>query len=67
LPQRIRAARPTLADAVLLASAGEGDRIATANPHVLAVAEAEKLGSIALPSRDSAENDQHRCYICASK
>jgi predicted nucleic acid-binding protein len=45
-----RASRPiSLADAVLIGSAREGDRIATADPDVLAVAHAEKLDTIALP------------------
>lgn len=45
-----RSSRPiSLADAVLLASAKPGDRIATADPDVLAVAKAEGIGSIALP------------------
>jgi PIN domain nuclease of toxin-antitoxin system len=41
----------SLADAVLIGAAGRADRIATADPHVLAVAEAEKLPSIALPGQ----------------
>ena len=45
-----RSTRPiSLADAVLLASAKPGDRIATADPDVLAVAEAEELESVPLP------------------
>jgi hypothetical protein len=45
-----RSARPiSLADAVLVASAGAGDRIATADPHVLAVASAEEIETVALP------------------
>jgi predicted nucleic acid-binding protein len=45
-----RASRPiSLADAVLIGSAKPGDRIATADPDVLAVAEDEKLESVALP------------------
>jgi len=49
-----RSARPiSLADAVLLASAGEGDEIATADPDVLAVAEAEQLSSVVLPGQDA--------------
>jgi hypothetical protein len=45
-----RSSRPiSLADAVLIASAKQGDRIATADPHVLAVAGAEELEPIALP------------------
>jgi predicted nucleic acid-binding protein len=48
-----RASRPiSLADAILLASAGPGDRIATADPDVLAVAQAEAIATIALPSQD---------------
>jgi hypothetical protein len=44
-----RSTRPiSLADAVLIASANPGDRIATADPDVLAVASAEKLESVAL-------------------
>ncbi len=39
----------SLADAVLLGSAGPGDRIATANSDVLAVAKAERIESVALP------------------
>jgi predicted nucleic acid-binding protein len=47
-----RSRRPiSLADAVLVASARPGDRIATADPDVLAVAKAEALGSIALPEQ----------------
>lgn len=41
----------SLADAVLIASARPGDSIATADPDVLAVAEAEALESIALPEQ----------------
>jgi predicted nucleic acid-binding protein len=45
-----RASRPvSLADTILLASARPGDRVATADPHVLAIAAAEKLGAVALP------------------
>jgi predicted nucleic acid-binding protein len=45
-----RSSRPiSLADAVLIASARDGHRIATADPDVLAVAEAEKLESLSLP------------------
>jgi predicted nucleic acid-binding protein len=45
-----RARRPiSLADAVLLASAQPSDRIATADPDVLAVAEAEELDVFVLP------------------
>ncbi len=47
-----RSRRPiSLADAVLIASAKRGDRIATADPDVLAVVKAEKLGPIALPGQ----------------
>ena len=47
-----RSSRPiSLADAVLIASAQQGDRIATADPDVLAVAKAEKLESVALPGQ----------------
>lgn len=47
-----RSSRPiTLADAVLIASTRPGDRIATADPDVLAVAKAEKLESVALPGQ----------------
>jgi predicted nucleic acid-binding protein len=47
-----RSRRPiSLADAVLIASARRGDRIATADPDVLAVAKAEKLAPIALPGQ----------------
>jgi predicted nucleic acid-binding protein len=46
-----RSSRPiSLADAVLIGSAESGDRIATADPDVLAVAEAEAIESIALPA-----------------
>jgi predicted nucleic acid-binding protein len=41
----------SLADAVLIASAKPGDGIATADPHVLAVAEAEQLKPVALPEQ----------------
>ena len=45
-----RSRRPiTMADAVLLASAKPGDRVATADPDVLAVAAAIGLGVEALP------------------
>jgi predicted nucleic acid-binding protein len=45
-----RSTRPiSLADAVLIASAGDTDRIATADPDVLAVAGAEKIATITLP------------------
>ena len=47
-----RASRPiSLADAVLIASAKPDDRIATSDPDVLAVAQAEKLESITLPEQ----------------
>ncbi|MDQ3873948.1 MAG: PIN domain-containing protein [Actinomycetota bacterium] len=45
-----RSSRPlSLADAVLIASARQGDRIATADADVLAVAKREKLELVALP------------------
>jgi predicted nucleic acid-binding protein len=45
-----RSSRPiSLADAVLIASAREGDRIATADPDVLAVARDEGLETLELP------------------
>ena len=45
-----RSSRPiSLADAVLIASAGPDDRIATADPHVLAVASSERIKSVGLP------------------
>lgn len=48
-----RSSRPiSLADAVLIASAERGDRIATADRDVLAVAGAEELETIGLPARD---------------
>jgi predicted nucleic acid-binding protein len=47
-----RSSRPiSLADAVLIASAKPADRIATADPDVLAVAEIEDLETIALPEQ----------------
>jgi predicted nucleic acid-binding protein len=47
-----RTSRPiSLADAILVASAGPGDRIATADPDVLAVAAAEAITTIALPAQ----------------
>jgi predicted nucleic acid-binding protein len=47
-----RSSRPiALADAVLIASARRGDRIATTDPDVLAIADAEGLASLALPGR----------------
>ncbi len=48
-----RSSRPiSLADAVLIASTGPGDRVATADPDVLAVAAAEECETVALPSQD---------------
>jgi predicted nucleic acid-binding protein len=48
-----RSRRPiSLADAVLIASAARGDRIATADPDVLAVAKAEQITCVALPGQD---------------
>lgn len=47
-----RSSRPiSLADAVLLASAGPGDRIATADPDVLAIADAEDVATFELPGQ----------------
>jgi predicted nucleic acid-binding protein len=47
-----RAARPiSLADAILVATARSGDRLATADPDLLAVARAEALETIALPGQ----------------
>jgi predicted nucleic acid-binding protein len=47
-----RSRRPiSLADAVLIASADRGDRIATADRDVLAVADAEGIETIALPEQ----------------
>lgn len=47
-----RSTRPlSLADAVLIASAKPGDRIATADPHVLAVAREEKIEPLELPKQ----------------
>ncbi len=47
-----RSARPiSLADAVLIASAKAGDRVATADPDVLAVALAEKVETVSLPGQ----------------
>lgn len=44
-----RSSRPiSLADAVLLASAGPGDRVATADPHVLAIAVIEEVEPVEL-------------------
>ena len=48
-----RSSRPiSLADAVLLASASPGARIATADPDVLAVAEAEGIATVTLAGPD---------------
>ena len=41
----------SLADAVLVASAGGDDRIATADPDVLAVATAENVATVSLPQQ----------------
>jgi predicted nucleic acid-binding protein len=47
-----RSTRPlSLADAVLIASAGPGDRIATADTHVLAVAREEEIEPLELPGQ----------------
>lgn len=47
-----RSSRPiSLADAILVASAGANDRIATADPDVLAVARAEGLDAVPLPGQ----------------
>lgn len=47
-----RTKRPlSLADCALLAAAEGGDEIATSDPHVLAVAELEGIGTLALPER----------------
>ena len=47
-----RTSRPiSLADAVLLASAKTGDRIATADPDILAIADIEKLATVELPEQ----------------
>jgi predicted nucleic acid-binding protein len=47
-----RSTRPiSLADAVLIGSATTGDRIASADPDVLAVAKAEELETVALPGQ----------------
>ncbi|MDZ7802347.1 MAG: PIN domain-containing protein [Trueperaceae bacterium] len=43
--------RISMADAILLASAGAAGRIATADPDVLAVAEAEGTGTTPLPGQ----------------
>lgn len=48
-----RSSRPiSLADAILVASAGSNGRIATADPDVLAVARAEGLDTVALPGQN---------------
>lgn len=41
----------SLADAVLVASANNGDRIATADPDVLTVVGLENIGSVVLPAQ----------------
>jgi predicted nucleic acid-binding protein len=47
-----RERRPiSLADSILLAAAGRGDHIATADPDVLAVAEVEGIGVVRLPGQ----------------
>ena len=47
-----RSTRPvSLADAILVASAGAGSRIATADPDVLAVAQAEGIATVVLPGQ----------------
>ncbi len=47
-----RSSRPlSLADAVLIASTKPGDRIATADPHVLAVAREEAIDVLELPEQ----------------
>lgn len=47
-----RSSRPiSLADAVLIAVAGSGDHVATADPDVIAVAQAERIGTIPLPEQ----------------
>ncbi len=47
-----RSSRPiSLADAILVATARSGDRLATADPDVLAVAHAEGLETVALPAQ----------------
>jgi predicted nucleic acid-binding protein len=47
-----RSSRPiSLADAVLIASARQGDHVATADPDVLAVASAENFKTVALPGQ----------------
>jgi predicted nucleic acid-binding protein len=48
-----RSSRPiSLADAVLIASATRDDRIATADPDVLAVADSKGIRSVVLPGQD---------------
>jgi predicted nucleic acid-binding protein len=48
-----RSSRPiSLADSILVASASQDDRIATADPDVLAVADAEGVPLMALPEQD---------------
>jgi predicted nucleic acid-binding protein len=47
-----RSSRPlSLADSVLLASARQDDSIATADPHVLAIAKIEKIRPVVLPEQ----------------
>jgi predicted nucleic acid-binding protein len=47
-----RSSRPiSLADAVLIASAREGDQIATADPDVLAIAKTERIAAVELPAQ----------------
>ena len=47
-----RSSRPiSLADAVLLASTRSGDRLATADPDILAVARAEAIETVELPGQ----------------
>jgi predicted nucleic acid-binding protein len=41
----------SLADAILVASARSGDRIATSDPHLLEIVEVEHLEAIALPGQ----------------
>ncbi len=43
----------SLADAILIASTGLGDRLATADPHVLQVAREQNIESLALPEEGS--------------
>jgi predicted nucleic acid-binding protein len=48
-----RSSQPiSLADAVLVASAKTGDRVATADPDVLAVTAAEELEPVVLPAEN---------------